>query len=479
MIQLCLQRAGLDGKIVAYVLPTYQLRNRFVQNRVDPLLQQIPEYRSLLRDGNLGNVSAKRFGKGSMLFLGSNTPNDFIEFSADTLIVDEFDRCVSENLALARDRVRASPDPQIFRIGNPTLPRVGIADLYEKGDQRRYFHRCTHCNTLQALDWIGSFVERSDSGLWVAFDTKRYDEKSKFVRARCKKCHRLFDRTGNGQWVAKKSETHKRSYTMSRLDCLDQSIYNLVIEWNEAQDNTTRLVAFYNSVLGVPYEHEGSSVTIQMLSDLARAPEMDYGGGLDYGVQPVVAGVDVGKILHVTISVIEKHNGEQVRVGRWIGTCRTFEQLGEMLKRYCVDILVIDSRPETRKAQELRDRCLEDGSCQVYLCQFHPTDRVGREAYGFRIDYTRCLITVDRTQILDATLDDMRSSPPRRLFPSDVFTVPGFADEMQAPKRILHSKGDRFLWTKGPDDHFRFADAYERIAADLFGNAGGYSVVET
>ena len=45
-IILALERAGWSGKIVAYVLPSGAVRNRFVQNRINPLIATVPAYRA-------------------------------------------------------------------------------------------------------------------------------------------------------------------------------------------------------------------------------------------------------------------------------------------------------------------------------------------------------------------------------------------------------------------------------------------------
>ena len=110
----------------------------------------VKEYRELLPRGkDLGNNRMKRLGSGSVLFLGSNTTGDFVEFSADTIIVDEIDQCDEDNLSKAKDRIRASSDPRIFRLGNPTLPTVGISRIYNETDQRLWFTKCPHCNEWQ------------------------------------------------------------------------------------------------------------------------------------------------------------------------------------------------------------------------------------------------------------------------------------------------------------------------------------------
>ena len=92
-----------------------------------------------------------------------------------------------------------------------------------------------------------------------------------------------------------------------------------------------------------------------------------------------------------------------------------------------------------------------------------------------KLDYRRKVVSIDRTQLLDATLDDLQVDPPRKKFSEDVWRVKGWADQMTAPKRRKSENSDRFIWDEGnAEDHFRFADAYERVAADLLNRGGTY-----
>jgi len=477
LVQLALERAGWGGRICAYVLPSFQLRDRFVQRRIHPLLEQVPAYTAKLAHGDLGSVRHKRFGQGALLFLGSNTVNDFIEFSADTLVVDEYDRCVQENLAFARDRLRASQHPQLFRIGNPTLPREGVAGLYDVSDGRKWHHRCGHCGERQPLDWLVNVVTRNDAGRWELRDKNRSEDG--LLRPVCRKCGNPFDRVPDGgQWVAERPDKHRRGYHISRLDVLSQDLRPLWREWVEAQGSGAKLVAFYASVLGLPYAPEGSAVTLDMLQRAACADPMDEGGDAKLAKEQVVAGIDVGsRALNVDICVVQHRQDDEraVRVGRWTGEVSTFDQLYDLLVRYKVNTAVVDARPETRAAQQLRDRCAETGVCDVWLCQFHSTDRIGAQDYGIRHDYERKLVTVDRTQLLDATMEDCRVFPARRTWPEDVWRVQGWSDQMQAPKRVLNESGTRYVWSEGNlDDHYRFSDAYSRVALDLLSMQGEY-----
>lgn len=493
IIQLLLEASGWRGRIASLALPTHNLRDRFVQQRINPLLTQIPEYReraggllAVTRDAKekkkkgAENLKVKRFGEGAMLFLGSNSAGDFVEFSTDILVIDEYDHCDPENIAKARDRLRNSPYPQLFRIGNPGV-KTGIAAFYDQGDRRLFHWRCTSCGERQPIDWHANVVRRLDDGTWVPRDTTRFrtlltTPRAPDIRPVCRRCSRPFDRRPEGAaWVAQ-SPGKRRSYRMSRLDVLTDRLWDLFVdEWLPAQGSRVKLRAFYNSVLGLPYEDATARLTHEMLSECATGAENDFIGGAAYQEEMVVAGIDVGSVLNVVVDVVHlDEKGKSYRRAALVTAVSSFDAVRDILTRYNVQVAVIDARPETRKAQELRDWALhEQGITTVWLCQFHPTDRVGTEDYGTRVDYEAQILTVDRTQLLDATYDEIAAR--RRVFPLDSGSITEFWDQMMAPVRKLDDKGARFIWSEGSaPDHYRLADAYSRIAADQAQQGGGF-----
>ncbi len=91
------------------------------------------------------------------------------------------------------------------------------------------------------------------------------------------------------------------------------------------------------------------------------------------------------------------------------------------------------------------------------------------------LDWSRRVVSVDRTQLLDATLEDLRLDPPRKVYPEDVWSVPGWAEQMMAPKRRMRENSERYVWDEGnAEDHHRFSDAYERVAMDIHARSGSY-----
>ena len=298
----------------------------------------------------------------------------------------------------------------------------------------------------------------------------------------CLKCGKAFDRSQRGEWVGSYFGRERESYRMTRLDVLSDSITELYKEWMLAQGDLNRLSTFYTSVLGQGFEYSGARLTNEHLHGVATGDEIVYGGSSKLSDRVVSMGCDVGSVLNVQISIVEdrdavEENGEHykdaVRRTVYVGAVKHFTELQQMIQQYHVDCLVIDSMPETRKCQELRDWAVEHTYCAVWLCRFHPNAKVSHAKYGKKMQWRDRIVTVDRTQILDVTFDEIVNED--HTYPSDVFTVMGWDSQMKAPVRVLQQEKGRVIWTEnGAPDHYRFADVYDRIAFDLSQQVGTF-----
>jgi len=453
LIMLMLYNAGWRDRICANVMPTSGISNRFVSQRIDPLLHRVPAYAERTPGGEWGddsgkgkgNLKTKRFGPlGSLLFMYSKTESDMVEFSADTIVIDEYDLCDMRQMEHISGRLLESDHPQFFRVSNPWHPSAGVSRLWKEGTRSRWWHKCPRCNEYQFLDWFKNIAEQDASGQWVPRDKARITDTTGDIRPVCIRCKRPWERTHEGSVWVEEVRDRKESFHLSRMDVLAskrrlQPIRNHFFGdegWIKAQGDTGRLVAFYMRVLGWAYEPEGSRITQTMLDRaMLNQPEMDHHGSDKYEDQTVVMGVDVGSLLNVSISVIEQHPKDpDATLRRAVRVCTVprFEDLHDLVKAYRVGTIVIDADPETRKSKEIRDYYREaDEDCVVWLCRFHPTSRVGSDAFGLKLNYDEQLVTVDRTQLLDTTMGEIAQGT--RVFPCDADMALGFCDQMRAP----------------------------------------------
>ncbi|MFO7898245.1 MAG: phage terminase large subunit family protein, partial [Planctomycetota bacterium] len=160
------------GLACLYVMPTQEKRDKFVANRVTRAINVSAHYRWLVRSGpgKANSSRMKHLGDGVISFVGSNAENEFVEFPADLVIVDEVDRCNLNNLPLARDRLAASPHKLIAYASTPTYAEVGIARLYDESDAREWHVRCDHCGRRQPLDFFTNVVRQTGTDEYELLD---------------------------------------------------------------------------------------------------------------------------------------------------------------------------------------------------------------------------------------------------------------------------------------------------------------------
>ena len=451
---------AMRGQIVLYVLPSDADRNLVVPRRIDRTIERVPFYRENCATGRKASdmKSQKTLFGVDCMFLGSNSATAFFEKPADVLMIDEYDKCNHTNLVYAADRLASSPDPHVYKFGNPTISGYGIDAEYEKSDQKEWHLTCPHCQEVQPLTWFDNFVKETD-GKWSLRYPGSNDNDASAV---CRKCCDPIDRLTPGKWIVQNPESNISGYHISRLfgDVRSGIVSTLFDEWLEAQNDATKLQRFYNNVLGIPYDAKGSKITETDLSACVAdyAMPLSSEGG-------TISGCDVGNALHVHISLLE--NG--VRRKLFVGTVSSFEDLSGLHNLYNVNRGVIDAMPETRKAREF---CRSHSGW--YMCRYFPTDNTG----DVKVDNVKREVQVDRTQSLDASHAAFVSK--HVLLPSDWRQLDSgdFVKQMTAPTRVVKetARGLRYVWDEGSKpDHHRHADNYECIAARLFG--GGTKIV--
>lgn len=446
------------GRAVLYVLPSHPVRNRFVANRVDRQLKSSPYYRAqvksavdLFSDKASDARSLKHMGLGVLHFVGSNTEGEFSEFPADELIVDEQDLCDPANLGLAKDRLSESTYKRTLRISNPRKPGAphSIGNAYEDSDQKVWKVRCLKCKHEQELDWHQHFIAKVKGGGWRL--------RNKDGQPICSKCKKIFDRLGPGRWIANKPGHRVSGYKISKLFTPSADILEIFQTFLEAQYNDTLLQIFYGSELGEYYVPKSSGLTLATLTD-AIDDELDDWPEIDED-ESVVMGVDVGSVLHYKASYI---NAEGQRIAMGIGTVGTFGELESIADELEPDMIVIDAHPEIHKVAEF---ALES-SWQVVACNFGSPEQIKPIKYDE--DARPPLVTANRTAVMDASYASILKG--NMILPAPAATVDEFFAQMQVPKRQWDAEASRgrgrFIWTKG-NDHYRLADTYEYIAAQL------------
>lgn len=288
-----------DAVKCLYTFPTNEQMTKFVQTRLDPVLQR--GYYSTIIDPEVDSLKAKKIRNSFLYFRSSSKPGAVEGVDIDYLSMDEYDRVPALAEASALESMSSSPYKIVTRWSTPSAPDVGIHALFEQSDQYWYLHKCDKCNHYNQMnyeDYVPEApVERRGNILCV--NPKGVDPIAKTVvdgsfQFVCQKCGEPLDRWYNGVWVPKYPDRTKnglgiRGYMISQMNAV----------WVSADQLKTKELtslskqAFYNYTLGYPYADQkltvnASDVERNRRGDLPESPR-DRGDykfisvGIDWG----------------------------------------------------------------------------------------------------------------------------------------------------------------------------------------------------
>jgi len=448
--------AGEMGLTIMYVLPKYEMRNRFVNNRIYKLHKRVAVYNKMIiaAETKVHRTSLMHFGTGTMAYVGSNVETEFLEIPVDSAYVDEKDRCNLANLLLLPDRLTASPYKFQREISNPTVEGFGIDERYLESSQGVWMVRCPGCGKQFVPDFWMHVAEEISTNTFAPRDRDADPDPHSAAELRLiHDCGSSVDRLQKGEWVHKYPDREWQGFRISKVFSKFTTLRQLYRKWVDSVGNELKTQIFYNSDLGLPFSSKGSKVTMAMLNDCRRLYE--------WPVRRVgkskarLMGVDVGTYLHVIMRErVKTLEGIKLRlIGVW--TLPGFSQLAQLLREWKPTCCVIDALPEIHKVMDLKT----DFST-VWSSRFQQgaTDLIKhKEKQELRMDRTAILDYVRQGVELQSMLLPMQAE----------FLEDGeYYKHMQASTRILepdelHPEKSRFLWKEGSrPDHFFLAEAY-------------------
>jgi len=458
------------GLSVFFVVPKFEARTTYVQNRVNRCVERVDEYKKIIGNGFFDSVALKSFGKGVVKYVGSNVLADFKEFPADLIVVEEVDECDQDNVEYALDRLRASRYQFTRYIGNPKITGRGINKFYQTSDQREWEVPCKSCGKFSEMDWFKTVVKEvlDKDGNVVGYrlrDEEWEEGCMREIKIICPHCGGEIDRVSQaGKWVPRNPSSNIEGYHISMLCSPINSVAGMWKRFQKAIYDPARLQQFYNSDLGLPYQGIGNRVTENILDKcIEKGLMFEIGDNVAYvpGDQhpgPCTMGIDVGGVFDVRIS---QHLPGNKRRAVFIGKVRTVEELHQLIERYHVEVACMDSMPEATLAQEFQG----NSSIPVWLCRYGAEGKDARPKYN----YAERVITIDRTSALDRAFALFKMG--KTLLPENFRAILNgeFSDEVCGPIRQIVDDGSgntKYEWSKCKD-HQRHADVYDMLAAGV------------
>ena len=456
--------AGLQGLTVMYVLPKYELRNRFVNNRIYKYHNQVKLYKELVESSHakVHRTGLMHFGKGTLVYVGSNVETEFLEIPIDSAYVDEYDRCNMANLSMLPDRWAASPYRYRRYISNPTIEGFGIDELYEKSSKGVWMIKDPHvkypADKWFSPDFFTHVVEEVGKDEYRVLDPDYIDgiTEPKMYGPSGQPVNRLSE---HAEWVHENISHLTKGYTISQLFCKFTPLVEVVTAFFDSLGNPQREQVFFNSRLGRAYKSEGAKITKAMVLS-CRA---DYGWPVTQvrkGSQ-LFMGVDVGSELHVVMRERVHHNGELVLRLVYAGRVPTFGALSQLIHEWKPRRVVIDAQPELHKVIELKGE-----HSNAFSSRFQ------QDIQQMTTDKTKRVVAIDHTVFVDNVREGFLNQ--RLLVPEAVAEIDGgdYIAQLNRPTRILdvdeeRPEKTRYSWQRVGDDHYCFAEGYCLEAAAL------------
>ena len=448
--------AGELGMTIMYVLPKYELRNRFVNNRIYKLHKRAPAYNNLIAaaETKVHRTSLMHFGSGTLAYVGSNVQDEFIEIPVDSAYIDEKDRCNLANLLMLPDRLTASPYKFEREISNPTVEGFGIDERYVESSQGTWNIKCPRCGKWFTPDFWKHVVEEVSTNTFVPRDTDADPDRLVADEIRIiHDCGCAVDRLADGEWIHAYPNRQWQGFRVSKTFSKFTTMRQLYRKWVGSVGNNLKTQIFYNSDLGLPFSSKGSKITRAMLNDCRRKYEWPVRRVGQENAR--IMGVDVGKYLHVLMRErVRIEGGVKLRlIGLWI--LPGFSQLVQLLREWKPRCVVVDALPEIHKIMDLK---ASFGSVWSSVFQRGQTAMTKhKDKRELRMDRTALLDFVQQGVELQSLLLPMQAE----------FLEDGeYYNHMQASTRILeaneeHPEKSRFVWKEGSrPDHFMLAEAY-------------------
>jgi hypothetical protein len=436
------------SKNTIYFFPTDTDVMDFSKTRVGPIVANSPHLSEVT--GRSDSLGLRQVNNGWLYFRGMRSKVAMKSIPADFLIFDELDEVPEGAEALADQRLNHSSLRWRLKLSTPTYENFGIDREFKNSDQRYWNLVCRACQTRNIMEF--QFPEC----------VRRFTPtKCGLI---CRRCKRELD-PQYGEWIAEKPSVERiRGYHICGLYSSFLDLSDMMYEFEGGR----RRDEFMRSKLGLPWVSAEQRIT----RDMVQRCYSDYEMHIDYHT---FMGVDQkGDQLHLTIRKPNRISGKSEVI--LVGRVRTFDLLDDYMRRYDIDLCVIDGTPNQHSARDFSRRF----PGRVYLCFYQDTQK---GEYAWResttttgLDY---MVIVNRTEALDAMYEQIGRREVA--FPRPTKDVEELTEQLTNLARENVEDDDGTIkgavWKRLGPDHFAHSLSYSLIAQSKYGTQTPSSIV--
>jgi hypothetical protein len=445
---------------VLYLLPNLSEAADFSKSRFDAALDFSPYLRDLFQD--VSNVKHKMAGSASLFIRGTKSKSGVKSLPVDVVIMDEFDEMVMKNIRQATERMSGRVTKQLIKFSTPTVPDFGIDAAFKASTQDHYFFKCPKCSRSVEFIFPDDLIITGDS---------IYDKSLRNSYYQCNQCHNVLEHETKRDWITEENcewvstgdaDADERGFYINQFYSFTVSPYEIAKVAMLAEEDPAEEQEFWNSKGGKPHITQGSNLS----EDQVLACRSNY---ISTDATPdsalITLGIDQGKKIYYEADqwFLPPNPGPNLNRESFCkvldaGFVDTFEDLDVLMKRFQVQMCVMDYNPERRKAQDFRDRFRG----YVRLCYYTRTDN----SKDVTLDDNEMTVKVHRASWLDQALGRVHTK--RIILPKNISKE--YARHLAALVRVYDKDKDgnpiaKYL-NKGAD-HLGHARNYAEIALPL------------
>jgi phage terminase large subunit GpA-like protein len=315
-----------DPSSMLVVQPTGDDAKNFSKETIEPMRRDVPVLaRIRLRDvedkgrqDKHDTLTHKAFPGGILSLTGANSGTGLRRISRRVVMFDEVDAYPpsageeGDQIELGMKRSEAFHNRKTIAGSTPLVTGSSrIEDLFNEGDQRRYFVPCPHCNHMDFL----RFSERSGTDLEGGHVMRWPEGKPDDAYFECRACGCSIEHKDkrwmieHGEWRATNPRGAYRSYHIwAAMSYSPGATWGqIATRFLKAKRDPLKLKTFVNTDLGETWKEKGEAPDWQRLHERCEDYEI---GTVQPGSLMVTCGVDVQQD-HFRYEVVSWNAGKE------------------------------------------------------------------------------------------------------------------------------------------------------------------------
>jgi phage terminase large subunit GpA-like protein len=271
---------------MAMVLPTEAALTKFNSMKLSRMIELTEPlggrngrggkvYPHTSRSARASTTNEKKFSRGSLNLLLASSPSQLRMLTLRKVFCDEVDEYEDDLegqgdpltlIARAQKSFIASGMWKRAYISTPTVEGASKIDQkFQAGDQRQWHVACPHCQTRIVLGWHAPY----DPATWGFKFSKTYPHKAHYVAQCCGGIIESWQKRSvylTGEWRPTAPGPGKfPSYHFDEISAPFSSWDQIAKDFVDAADDPTKLKAFWNLSLGLPFDISGDAPDHELL----------------------------------------------------------------------------------------------------------------------------------------------------------------------------------------------------------------------